>query len=99
MVCYQKGLITYVMDRPPVDFYFLRMAFLVSERGTCARRKVGCVFVNKRNHVYHGGQYYHTTTHFHLIPESNIGIVLSANTNLLPTYKWNIVREFIKTIN
>ena len=51
MVCYQKGLITYVMDRPPVDFYFLRMAFLVSERGTCARRKVGCVFVNKRNHV------------------------------------------------
>ncbi len=27
------------------------MAKLVSERGTCARRKVGCVFVNKRNHV------------------------------------------------
>jgi len=37
--------------RPPTDFYFLRMAYLVSERGTCARRKVGCVFVNKRNHV------------------------------------------------
>ena len=33
------------------DFYFLKMAYLVSERGTCARRKVGCVFVNKRNHV------------------------------------------------
>jgi dCMP deaminase len=32
--------------RPPTDFYFLRMAYLVSERGTCARRKV-----NKRNHV------------------------------------------------
>ena len=56
-------------------------------------------FVNKRNHVYHGGQYYHTTTHFHLVPESNIGIVLSVNTNLLPTYKWSIVKEFIKTIN
>ena len=37
--------------RPPTDFYFLKMAKLVSERGTCARRKVGCVFVNKRNHV------------------------------------------------
>lgn len=37
--------------RPPTDFYFLRMAYLVSERGTCSRRKVGCVFVNKRNHV------------------------------------------------
>lgn len=30
---------------------FLRMARLVSERGTCARRKVGCVLVNGRNHV------------------------------------------------
>ena len=37
--------------RPPADFYFLRMAKLVSERGTCARRKVGCIFVNKKNHV------------------------------------------------
>ena len=37
--------------RPPTDFYFLRMALLVSERGTCARRKVGSVFVNKKNHV------------------------------------------------
>jgi len=37
--------------RPPTDFYFLKMAELVSSRGTCARRKVGCVFVNKRNHV------------------------------------------------
>ena len=37
--------------RPPTDFYFLRMALLVAERGTCARRKVGSVFVNKKNHV------------------------------------------------
>lgn len=33
------------------DFYFLKMAFLVSERATCIRRKVGCVFVNSKNHV------------------------------------------------
>ena len=37
--------------RPPADFYFLRMAKLVSERGTCIRRKVGCIFVNKKNHI------------------------------------------------
>ena len=33
------------------DWYFLKMAFLVSERATCARRKVGCVIVNSKNHV------------------------------------------------
>ena len=27
------------------------MALLVSERGTCVRRKVGCILVNKKNHV------------------------------------------------
>ena len=37
--------------RQPADFYFLRMALLVSERGTCVRRKVGCILVNKKNHV------------------------------------------------
>ena len=37
--------------RPPTDFYFLKMAKLVSEIGTCARRRVGCIFVIKRNHV------------------------------------------------
>ena len=53
MVCFQKDLTIYFMDsyRPPTDFYFLRMAELVSTRGTCARRKVGCVFVNSKNHV------------------------------------------------
>ena len=39
------------MGREVSDFYFLKMALLVSERGTCARRKVGSIFVNKRNHV------------------------------------------------
>jgi dCMP deaminase len=31
--------------------YFLRMAELASQRGTCARRKVGCVLVDRYNHV------------------------------------------------
>ena len=37
--------------RPSQDEYFLAMAKLVATRGTCARRKVGCVFVNLQNHV------------------------------------------------
>ena len=55
-------------------------------------------FINKRKHVYHGGEYFHTTTHFHLVPEKNIGLVLSVNTQFSPTNKWNIVKEFLKTI-
>lgn len=39
------------VGRPTIDEYFLRMAWLVSERGTCARRKVGCVLVDYEKHV------------------------------------------------
>lgn len=39
------------MDRIHVTEYFLRMAELVALRGTCARRRVGCVLVNRHNHV------------------------------------------------
>ncbi|MGA1047301.1 MAG: deoxycytidylate deaminase [Minisyncoccia bacterium] len=45
--------------RIPRDWYFLKMASLVSERATCVRRKVGCVLVNSKGHViatgYNGG--------------------------------------------
>lgn len=37
--------------RPTSDQYFLEMAKLVSTRSTCARRNVGCVLVNGRNHI------------------------------------------------
>ena len=37
--------------REPVDWYFLKMALLVAQRGTCARRKVGCILVNQKRHV------------------------------------------------
>jgi dCMP deaminase len=37
--------------RIPTDWYFLKMAFLVAERATCARRKVGCVIVDSKKHV------------------------------------------------
>jgi len=37
--------------RPTINEYFIDMAKLVSTRATCARRKVGCVLVNDKNHV------------------------------------------------
>lgn len=37
--------------RPTADEYFAQMARLVSSRGTCARRRVGCVLVNARRHA------------------------------------------------
>ena len=54
-------------------------------------------FINNRNHVYHGGSYFHTTSHFHMIPEKNIGIVLSVNTNF--TGKWSIIKEILKILD
>lgn len=39
------------MNRPTKDDYFIQMAGLVSTRGTCIRRQVGCVLVNARGHV------------------------------------------------
>ena len=37
--------------RPDLDRYFIDMARLVASRSTCIRRHVGCVLVDKRNHV------------------------------------------------
>jgi len=39
------------MQRPSLDEYFGVMAFVVSTRGTCPRRRVGCVLVSKDNKV------------------------------------------------
>lgn len=38
-------------SRPNHHEYFLAMAYLISTRGTCSRRRVGCVMVNHRKHV------------------------------------------------
>lgn len=37
--------------RPSYDEYFTSLAMLVSSRASCARRKVGCVLVDKHNHI------------------------------------------------
>jgi len=38
-------------SRPDWDNYFLQIARLASSRATCARRKVGCVLVDSKNHI------------------------------------------------
>lgn len=37
--------------RPTLAKTFIDIAHILSRRSTCARRKVGCVLVNSRNHV------------------------------------------------
>lgn len=43
-------------SRPDKDTYFLRMALLVAERATCARRRVGCVLVDRHGFVMATGR-------------------------------------------
>lgn len=39
------------MDRPDIDVYMMGMALMASTRATCSRRSVGCVIVNRLNHI------------------------------------------------
>ena len=39
------------MTRPTNDEYYMEMVKLVASRGTCARRKVGCILVDAQNRV------------------------------------------------
>jgi dCMP deaminase len=43
------------MTRPSWDSHFMKMAKLVAEMGTCARRQVGCVLVDERHVVLSTG--------------------------------------------
>ena len=38
-------------DRPEWDEYFMNIAKVVSSRGSCIRRQVGCVLINSRNQI------------------------------------------------
>lgn len=40
-----------MLDRPEAEEYFIKLAFHVASRGSCARRKVGCVLVDEHNHI------------------------------------------------
>ena len=40
-----------MIERQSKNQYFLQIATLVASRATCPRRQVGCVIVNKHNHI------------------------------------------------
>lgn len=40
-----------MIRRPTVDEYFTIMAMHASSRGSCIRRRVGCILTNDKNHV------------------------------------------------
>ena len=42
-------------SRPPHSVYFTVLALVASSRGSCARRKTGCVLVDEHNHVLSTG--------------------------------------------
>ena len=47
----EVNLLSGYMMRPSIDEYFITMAKLAASRGTCIRRKVGCILVSKENQV------------------------------------------------
>ena len=70
------------MGRESSDFYFLKMALLVAERGTCVRRKVGSVFVNKKNHVIATGYNGNPSGFIHCIDKPCSGANSKSGTDL-----------------
>ena len=40
-----------MIERVSTDKYFLDIAAVVAKRGTCVRRRVGCVLVDSNNHI------------------------------------------------
>ena len=43
------------MIRPNWDSYFMTISYAVAQRGTCIRRKAGCVIVDKNNFILSTG--------------------------------------------
>lgn len=43
------------MSRPDIDTYFLQIAQLVSTRGTCPRKYVGCILVDYKHRIISTG--------------------------------------------
>ena len=68
--------------RESSDFYFLKMALLVSERGTCARRKVGSIFINSKKHIIATGYNGNPAGHNHCIDKPCKGANSKSGTDL-----------------
>lgn len=67
--------------RPSKDETFLKIASVLAERGTCARRKVGCVLVNKLGHIIGSGYNGVAIGIEHCIKEPCIGAKKESGSN------------------
>ena len=70
------------MERISKDEYFSELARLVSRRGTCARRLVGCVLVSSRGHVLATGYNGVPRGHVHCIDTPCAGANFPSGTGL-----------------
>lgn len=70
------------MERISKDGYFSELAVLVSRRGTCARRMVGCVLVSARGHVLATGYNGVPRGHTHCIDVPCAGASYPSGTGL-----------------
>lgn len=69
-------------SRPSKDEYFLAMAVLAAARGTCARRNVGCILVDRHNHVLATGYNGVAANVTHCIDSPCAGAQLPSGTGL-----------------
>lgn len=73
---------SFMNRRPTVDEYFLSMAVLAASRGTCRRRRVGCILVDNNNHIIGTGYNGVPRNHIHCLDEPCPGANLKSGEGL-----------------
>jgi len=71
-----------ITNRMNINEYYLRIAFLASERGTCKRRKVGCVLTDEKNRVISIGYNGNPAGRPHCIDISCLGAIYKSGEGL-----------------
>lgn len=73
---------TTVASRISRDEMFLQMCFILALRGTCKRRKVGCIFTDVRGHIISSGYNGNAAGQPHCIDSPCPGVGLASGTGL-----------------
>lgn len=69
-------------NRISIHDYFMGIADLVAQRGTCIRRKGGCVLINEHNHIIATGYNGPPSGFTHCTDEPCPGALAKSGTNL-----------------
>jgi dCMP deaminase len=70
------------MERPDIHVYMVGLALLASTRATCCRRRVGCVLVDKHNHIMATGYNGVPRGMAHCTDEPCAGATMASGTGL-----------------